>query len=125
VAEPVTIDVLANDTDSDNDALTVTGAQANLGLVVVNSDQSLTFTPPSDFSGQIIVNYQITDGRGANAAAQVVVTVRPITTRIDNSGGGVLSIVWLVLLITVAAFRRRDLIVTSRTSFTHESYYEV
>ena len=44
--------VLDNDTDADGDALTLTTAVSNFGEVIVNADQSLTYTPEQNFVGQ-------------------------------------------------------------------------
>ena len=74
---PVTINVLANDTDVDGDSLTVTGATASNGTVVVNANNTLSFTPASNFSGTALIQYSISDGKGGTASAQVTVTVTP------------------------------------------------
>ena len=73
---PVTIPVLANDTDVDGDTLSVIGAPTSPdGTVAVNPDGSLTFTPAPGFTGTTTIDYQITDGNGGTDTAQVVVTV--------------------------------------------------
>ncbi|WP_205895843.1 Ig-like domain-containing protein, partial [Pseudomonas leptonychotis] len=74
---PVIINVLANDTDVDGDLLTVTGATASNGSVVVNANNTLSFTPASNFSGTALIQYSITDGKGGTSSAQVSVTVTP------------------------------------------------
>ena len=80
---PVTIDVLANDTDPDaSDSLTVTGVtQPAQGSVTYNSDD-LRFDPGSDFdyldageSATITFTYDISDGNGGTDTATVTVTV--------------------------------------------------
>ena len=49
---PVTVNVLANDTDPDNDPLTVTGASTPAhGTAVVNADNTVTYTPTAGYSG--------------------------------------------------------------------------
>ena len=75
---PVVINVLANDTDVDDDALTVTGATASNGTVVINTDNTLSFTPANNFSGTALINYSISDGNGGTSSAQVTVTVMPV-----------------------------------------------
>ena len=75
---PVVINVLANDTDVDGDALTVTGATASNGTVVINTDNTLSFTPANNFSGTALINYSISDGKGGTSSAQVTVTVTPV-----------------------------------------------
>ena len=75
---PVTIAVLANDTDRDGDPLGVTGASlANpaQGTVGVNADGTVTFTPASNFFGPVVVNYTVSDGRGGNASASITLNV--------------------------------------------------
>jgi len=75
---PLTVTVLANDTDRDGNALTLTGATlANpaQGSVVVNPDGTLTFTPASNVSGPIAITYTVSDGQGGSASATVTVTV--------------------------------------------------
>ena len=47
----VTIAVLANDTDPNGDALTVTGASAGHGTVTVNANGTLTYTPAGNYNG--------------------------------------------------------------------------
>src|SRR5262249_57075380 len=46
---PVTITVLANDTDVDGDPLTVSHASALHGTVVINDDGTLTYTPNANY----------------------------------------------------------------------------
>ena len=73
---PVTIDVLANDTDADQDTLSIesTTTPSN-GLVVVNPDNSITYTPNTGFLGSDSFTYGIVDGHGGSASAIVSITV--------------------------------------------------
>jgi len=73
----VNIDVLANDSDVDGDALTVTSASAANGTVVIEADNTLTYTPDADFTGIDTISYVIDDGNGGVAGAEVAVTVTP------------------------------------------------
>jgi large repetitive protein len=75
---PVTIAVLSNDTDVDGDRLTVTGATATNGTVVVNPDGTVTFTPNANFNGTAIVTYTISDGKGGTSTATATITVSPV-----------------------------------------------
>ncbi len=75
---PVTIDVLANDTDADGDALAVDSASASNGTVVVNPDGTITYTPNPDFSGSDSITYTVSDGQGGATTATVDVTVIPV-----------------------------------------------
>lgn len=72
---PVVIPVLANDTDPENDALTVTEASVDVGSVVINPDGTLSYTPEADFGGVATITYTITDGNGGFDTATVSVNV--------------------------------------------------
>ncbi|MFT3956297.1 MAG: Ig-like domain-containing protein [Piscinibacter sp.] len=72
------IPVLANDSDVDGDALTVTAATlANpaLGSVSINPDGTLAFTPATNVSGPVLINYTISDGHGGSSSATLAVNV--------------------------------------------------
>ncbi len=68
---PVTIDVLANDSDPNGDALSVVAALAPHGVAVINDDNTVTYTPNDGFSGQDTLAYTISDGHGGTASATV------------------------------------------------------
>lgn len=72
--------VLANDTDSDGDALTasLTSAPAN-GSVTVNADGSFHYTPNDEFSGVDSFTYTVEDSNGGSAIATVSITVEEET----------------------------------------------
>src|SRR5262249_31334165 len=73
---PVTINVLANDSDPDGDALTVTEVSLPAhGSAVINADGTLTYTSNPDFSGTDTFSYTVSDGQGGTASAIVTVTV--------------------------------------------------
>jgi hypothetical protein len=74
---PVTIAVLANDTDPDNNPLTVTGVVVTTpgGTPVLNANGTVTFTPALGFAGVATFKYDIKDSFGAISAANVAVTV--------------------------------------------------
>ena len=75
----VDIDVLANDSDPDGDALSIIGTTdpAN-GSITVNADGTITYTPDADFNGEDSFTYTISDGNGGEATATVTVTVTPV-----------------------------------------------
>ena len=78
---PVTIEVLANDTDVDGNGLTVTAiATAPLsGAAVINGDDTVTYTPATDFFGVDEFEYEISDGNGGTTTAWVrFVVVNPV-----------------------------------------------
>ncbi len=73
---PVTISVLANDSDADGDTLSVTAVtQGTNGSVVANSDGTITYTPNANFSGADSFTYTVADGQGGFDTATVNVTV--------------------------------------------------
>lgn len=75
---PVNIDVLANDTDLESDKLTVTAASAPNGTVVIEADNTLTYTPNLNFNGREQITYTISDGNGGTDTGFVAVTVDPV-----------------------------------------------
>jgi large repetitive protein len=76
--QPVTIPVLANDTDADGNPLTVTAANSSDGTVAINADGTITFTPDPNFNGVATITYTISDGQGGTATTTVFVTVTPL-----------------------------------------------
>ena len=82
--QPVTVPVLANDTDPEGEALSVGsfGQGAN-GTVTDNGDGTLTYGPDAGFSGTDGFTYEACDPHGACDGAAVTVTVTP-----GQGGGG-------------------------------------
>ena len=73
---PVTIAVLANDTDADNDPLTVSAVTIpSNGVASVNTDGTVEYVPVAAFSGIDSFNYTVDDGVSGTATAAVEVTV--------------------------------------------------
>ncbi len=79
----VTVDVLANDSDVDGDALSVSAVTppAN-GTVVNNGDGTVTYVPDLGFVGTDTFTYTVSDGNGADDDATVTITV------VDDGGTG-------------------------------------
>ena len=74
VGIPVTIPVLANDSDPDGDALTVVSTtEPREGSVTINGGQTVTYTPRDRFCGVDAFRYTISDGHGNTASALVTV----------------------------------------------------
>ena len=74
---PVTIAVLANDSDPDGHALKVNAVtQPANGAVLINPDKTVTYTPAAGFTGSDGFTYTVGDGRGGTATGTVSVTVR-------------------------------------------------
>ncbi|MBD2843552.1 Ig-like domain-containing protein, partial [Erythrobacter rubeus] len=66
---PITVDVIGNDFDPDGDTINVISASANNGTVVINPDNTLTYTPNTNFSGPDVISYTISDGEGGTDTA--------------------------------------------------------
>ncbi len=72
----VTIDVLSNDSDPDGDSLTVNSVSTPTnGSVVINVDQTVTYTPNNNFDGSDSFSYTVADGQGGTDTATVSVSV--------------------------------------------------
>ena len=71
-----TIDVLSNDTDVENDTLSITAASATSGAVSF-SGSDVVYTPASDFNGTATVNYTVSDGTDT-AAGELTITVTSV-----------------------------------------------
>ncbi len=69
------IDVLNNDSDPENDTLTISDVVQPANGTVVNNGTSLTYTPNSGFIGTDTLEYTIDDGHGDQASTFVTVSV--------------------------------------------------
>ncbi|NOU52353.1 tandem-95 repeat protein [Pseudoalteromonas sp. JBTF-M23] len=69
------IDVLANDSDADNDTLALSQASAQFGMVEITAQQTLKYVAAEQFVGVDVVTYSISDGQGGTAHSQVIVEV--------------------------------------------------
>lgn len=79
----VDIDVLANDSDSDGDSLSISilNQPAHGTAVVSQTDTSgavITYTPEMNYAGQDTLTYQVDDGNGGTASADVIITITPV-----------------------------------------------
>ncbi|MGH9909268.1 MAG: Ig-like domain-containing protein, partial [Nitrososphaerales archaeon] len=72
---PVIVDVLANDSDFNNDMLTITSVTNGIHGTVTHSSVVLTYTPNIGFNGTDTFTYTISDGHGGNDTATVTVLV--------------------------------------------------
>jgi DNA/RNA endonuclease G (NUC1)/serine/threonine protein phosphatase PrpC len=75
---PVTVDVVANDTDVDGDARTLqsVGTAAN-GSVTIVAGQA-QYSPNNNFHGTDTFTYVVSDGHGGTATGTVNITVNPV-----------------------------------------------
>ena len=71
----VTMDVRTNDADLEGEVLTVSIiTPPDTGTLVLNENNTLSFTPSTDFSGEVQFTYEVTDGENtANALSRIVV----------------------------------------------------
>ncbi len=85
--QSIDVNVLANDTDSDGDSLSVTQVISEFGTVTVLANQQLSYTSAADFIGTDVLVYSITDGKGGTASSELTIVVNgntaPVT--VDDS----------------------------------------
>ncbi len=75
----VTVAVLANDSDVDGDALSVSSVtQGAHGGVTINGDGTVTYTPDANYDGSDSFSYTISDGHGGTATATASITVNSV-----------------------------------------------
>lgn len=75
----VIINVVKNDTDIDNDPLSVLSTtNGSNGSVIINKDGTLTYTPNANFNGSDSFTYLVKDSSGATSTATVNIAVAPI-----------------------------------------------
>jgi len=70
-----TINVLANDTDSDGDTLVITGVTEASNGTVTFTASAASYTPDANYAGTDSFTYTISDGNGGSDTATVTVTV--------------------------------------------------
>ncbi|BED87955.1 hypothetical protein PspMM1_04230 [Pseudoalteromonas sp. MM1] len=75
-AAATSINVLSNDTDAENDTLSITSLNADTGSVS-SSGNNVVYTPEADFYGQVIVSYILSDGTDT-AAGTLTVNITPV-----------------------------------------------
>lgn len=102
LTKTATTGLLANDTDANNDSLTITTFSvggvsttvdstnggtyniANVGSIRINKDGSYTFTPVANYNGSVPpITYTVSDGKGGTATAVLSITVTPVNDAPD------------------------------------------
>ncbi|WP_395375500.1 Ig-like domain-containing protein [Marinicella sp. W31] len=74
----VTLDLLSNDTDPDNDTLSIDGIVQPLhGTVFDNGDGSVLYRPDFDYIGTDRFSYWVTDNQGHFTPTSVIVNITP------------------------------------------------
>jgi len=79
----VVVDVLANDSDDDGDALSIVSVTQPVHGSAVVENGKIKYTPDENFSGDDTFSYTIDDGHGGQDSADVSVHVKE-----KSSGGG-------------------------------------
>jgi uncharacterized delta-60 repeat protein len=72
--------VLINDTDADNNTLTVNTTptiDTSNGVLSLNADGSFVYNPDADYIGSDTFTYELSDGSGGTASAQVFLNINP------------------------------------------------
>jgi hypothetical protein len=83
----VEIDVLANDSDPDDDPLTIGSfTQPSNGSVTLTDDDTLTYTPEAGFTGEDSLVYSASDGELDSDPATVTVIVEPASSTPPTTG---------------------------------------
>ena len=74
--------LLANDSDPDGDALSVTGVNnSSDGVATFNAQtNTITFTPDAGYNGSASFDYAISDGRGGTATATASLSINPASS---------------------------------------------
>lgn len=82
--QPITIDVLANDQDSDGNSLTISALTAPTSGIATTDGTTIVYTPTLTFSGSDIFTYFISDGNGGSGSASVMITAGLIDSDGDS-----------------------------------------
>ena len=79
-ANLTSIDVIANDTDIEDDTLTLTAVFTDgSGTLAINADGlSIDYTPAANFNGTELITYTVSDGERTDTAGTLTVTVTPV-----------------------------------------------
>ena len=82
-ASPTSIDVLANDTDPDDDNLTITAVTqgAHGSVAITGGGAAVAYDPAGLYTGADSFTYTVNDGHGGTDTETVTVTVTPDTRR--------------------------------------------
>jgi hypothetical protein len=74
----VTILVLSNDSDPENDTLSVLSTSQPLHGAVITNGTSIIYTPAPNYFGADSLTYTISDGRGGRSTATITIDVQPV-----------------------------------------------
>jgi hypothetical protein len=99
--QSVLLSVLANDSDIDGDAVSISSFTQGTEGAVTQEGNDLRYTPNADFNGSDAFTYDIADGNGGTATATVSVTINPVsdapvatddTPSVDEDGSVLISV---------------------------------
>ena len=76
----IVLDVLANDSDAENDPLSIVSTTQGTNGAVTTDGATATYTPVSGFVGTDQFTYIVQDTNGAQATATATITVDPVST---------------------------------------------
>ena len=101
----VTVDVLKNDVDPDEDQLVIVSADAKNGQAVITTEGQLRYSAKADFIGEDVVIYRIQDTDKAEVSAELRINVtaapvvKPDPIAETKSSGGALHWIWFIGLV--------------------------
>ena len=72
------LNVLANDSDPDGDALAITAVGTPAHGTASIAGNKVNYTPASGYTGADSFTYAIADGKGGTASATVAITIQPV-----------------------------------------------
>ena len=75
---PVSIDVLTNDSDADGDTLSISGVTQPVNGTAIIQGSNILYTPYLNYFGPDSFSYTISDGRGGSDTANVNIVVTPV-----------------------------------------------
>ena len=75
---PVTLSVLANDSDADGDTLSLTATTTPGHGTLSQSGNTLIYQPAANYNGDDAFGYSLSDGFGGTASAQVFLSITAV-----------------------------------------------
>jgi hypothetical protein len=84
IGQQVLVDVLANDTDPDGDAISLLAVGKAAHGTVAMQGNAVRYTPAAGYTGADSFTYQVRDARGATAIATVNVTVSQVVANAEQ-----------------------------------------
>ena len=92
-AAAISISLLSNDSDADNDLLSITNlTQPSRGKTTVNGDNTVDYRPDAGFIGEDTFTFTANDGADDSNIARVTITVaepgKAVPVAVDDTGSG-------------------------------------